>query len=127
LSAKITESTIAIISFFSRYYGGDLYLSAFNPDERTFRIPSPIREAAAPPAYEVVHPAWTVDVFLHAPTGSLIEFARFQPDHRPVSDAIELVYGEIKGWTMDQAYVETCIARAIAHAGKGDAVRFDRY
>lgn len=114
-------------SFFSRYHGGDLYLSAFNPEERTFRIPSPVGEPAAPPGYEVVRAAWTVDMFVHAPTGSFIEFARFQPDHRPVNDVIELVHGEIKGWAMDQAYVETCVETAIANAGKGDALRFDRY
>jgi len=114
-------------SFFVRYYGDDLYLSAFNPDERTYVVPSPVGTAGTPPTFEIAHPAWTVDMFVHQPTGSFIEAVRFHPDTRPTADFVELTEGAVTGWSMDQDYVEQCVCRVIASAGQGNSVRVDRY
>jgi hypothetical protein len=114
-------------SFFVRYYGGNLYLSAFNPGERTYVVASPIGTDIKPPPFEIAQAAWTVDMFVHEPTGSLIEFARFQPDDRPTEDFVELTDGVLTGWSMDQAFVERCVRTALNHAGKGDVFRMERY
>ena len=66
-------------------------------------------------------------MFFHVATGSFIEFARFQPDERPVEDFIELSHGQLTGWSMNKDYVELLVATAIANAGKGDLNRVDRY
>lgn len=114
-------------SFFTRYYRGDLFLSCFNPEEKTYVIRAPTGEPGVPPDYERIHPAWTVDLFAHEPSGSLIEFARFHPDHRPVEDFVELVNGQLAGWSMDQSHVEECVRTAIAKAGRGTSYEARRY
>jgi len=114
-------------SFFVRYYGDDLYLSAFNPDESTYVVQSPLGESGAPPPFEIAHPAWTIDMFVHQPTGSFIEFVRFQPDERPTEDFVELTGGMLSGWSMDRAYVEHCVGKAIEAAGKGNVFSIERY
>lgn len=114
-------------SFFVRYYGNDLYLSALNPGERTYVVPSPVGTALTPPPFEKAHAAWTMDMFVHEPTGSLIEFARFHPDERPANDFVELSSGLLTGWSFDQTYVESCVQMALDQAGKGNALRLYRY
>ena len=114
-------------SFFVRYYGADLYLSAFNPDERTYVVACPIGAGIEPPPFEITHIAWTVDVFVHEPTGSFVEFARFHPDERPTEDFVELTNGALTGWSMDHGYLKRCVKMAIDHVGKGSAFRMDRY
>jgi hypothetical protein len=66
-------------------------------------------------------------MFVHEPTGSLVEFARFHPDERPTEDFVELTDGVLTGWSMDQAYVERCVQTALNHVGKGNAFRMYRY
>lgn len=114
-------------SFFIRYHGDNLYLSAFNPGERTYVVASPIGAKPEPPPFEIAHAAWTVDMFVHEPTASLVEFARFHPDERPTDDFVELTDGMLTGWSMDQAYVERCVQTALDHAGKGATFRMHRY
>lgn len=114
-------------SFFIRYHGGDLYLSCFNPGERTYVVRSPIGERGKPPPFEVAHAAWTVDVFFHEPSGGLMEFARFQPDERPTRDFVELTDGMLTGWSMDRAFVERCVQTALDQVGKGNLFRKYRY
>jgi hypothetical protein len=113
-------------SFFSRYYGQDLYLSCFNPDEKTYIVRSPIAEPVKPPKYERVHPEWTLDVFVMR-TGAFIEFARYQPPYWPVADFVELQNGMLTGWAMDRRHVELCVKKAIASSGGGSRFVMSRY
>lgn len=105
-------------SFFSRYYGQDLYLSCFNPEEKTFIVPSIIGEPAKIPEYEVCSPTWTIDTFFHLPTGCLFETARFTPRDEPTADLVELVNGQLGGWRMDRAYVAGLVEAANGIAGR---------
>ncbi|MCF4126245.1 hypothetical protein [Methylobacterium sp. SyP6R] len=114
-------------SFFVRYYGKDLYLSVFNPDERTYLVSSPIGAHVAPPPFEVVPAAYIVDMFLHEPTGYLVEFVRFQPDEQPANEFVELSNGILTGWSMDKSYVERCVCSAIKEAGNGNIFREFKY
>lgn len=114
-------------SFFIRYYGHDLYLSCFNPGEKTYLVRSPIGEAISPPAYQRVQPQWTVDVFLMKETASFVEFARYNPLSRPAIDFVEFENGRVVGWTLDRHYVETCVATAIAQARDGDHFSITRF
>jgi len=114
-------------SFFVHYHGGDLYLSTFNPGERTYVVASLIGARVEPPPFEIAHAAWTVDMFVLEATGSLAEFVRYHPDERPTRDFVELTNGMLTGWSMDQEYVERCVRTASDHAGKGNAFRMDRY
>lgn len=114
-------------SFFNRYYGRDLYLSCFNPEEKTYVIRSPVGETVTPPAYERCTPSWTVDLLVHEPTGMFIEAVRFHPDHRPVADFVEFVDGALTGWSMDQAYVDQLVASAIARIDQGNRFTLSRY
>lgn len=114
-------------SFFARYYARDLFISCFNPEEKTWIVRAPVGEPGIPPPYERVHPTWTMDLFVHEPTGSFVEMARFHPQHRSVADFVEFVDGQIAGWSMDQTYVETCVRTAIAHAGSGNSYGVQRY
>jgi hypothetical protein len=106
-------------SFFLRYYGNDLYLSCFNPGEKTYIVRSPIDRHFNVPQYEEVHPDWTLDVFVLKANGSFVEFARFQPPGRPVIDRVQLKKGSVSGWVMDQDYVDQCARTAIAESSKG--------
>lgn len=110
-------------SFFTRYYGHDLYLSCFNPEQKTYVIRSLIGEPPKVPEHEKVHPEWILDVFLMKENGSFVEFARFQPPHRPVDDTIELRNGMLVGWAMDEAYVARCAMKAREACHRGN--RFD--
>ncbi len=114
-------------SFFVRYSGNDLYLSAFWSDEKTYIVPSPIGRSVSPPPFEVIQVAWTVDIFLHNPTGRLIEFVRFEPDTRRANDFIEISDGIMTGWSMDQSYVERCVRTALDQMENGDVFRVDKY
>jgi len=114
-------------SFFLRYYGQDLHLSWFNPDQKTYIIRSPIGSPFDVPASEEVNPEWTLDVFVMKKNGSFVEFARFQPPERPPADQLQLENGSLVGWVMDQGYVEQCAKRAIIAAEGGnqfDMIRF---
>ena len=114
-------------SFFLRYYGNDLHLSCFNPGEKTYVIRSPIGEPPEVPKYEAVHPEWTLDFFILKKNGAIIEFARFQPPHKPVADQVELENGSLVGWTMDQPYVEQCVKKALEAAANGTTFELTRY
>ncbi|ANT51356.1 hypothetical protein [Mesorhizobium amorphae] len=114
-------------SFFLRYYGQDLHLSWFNPDEKTYIVRSPIGKASEVPEHEEVHPEWTVDVFVMKKNGSFVEFARFQPPHRPPSDKVQLQNGVLVGWVMDQRYVDLCASKALQAADKGAHFEMIRY
>ncbi len=114
-------------SFFVKYYGADLHLSWFSTDERTFVIPSPVGISSSPPEHEVLHPEWTMDVFLMKENGSFAEFARYQPAHRPTIDAFEFSHGHLVGWAMDKEYVEARVAEAIEQAPKGANFGLVRY
>ncbi len=114
-------------SFFSRYYGKNLHLSCFNPCEKTYVIRSPICEQSEPPEYEEVHPEWTLDFFVMKKNGAFVEFARFQPPHRPVRDLVQLEKGVLVGWAMDREYVEQCAKKAIAAADKGNHFEITSY
>ncbi len=114
-------------SFFSRYYGQDLHLSCFNPGEKTYVIRSPIGEQPVVPEYEEVHPEWMIDVFVLKKNGSFVEFARFQPPHRPVADLVQLANGLLVGWVMDQKYVEQCAKKAIAAADDNNHFEITSY
>ncbi|MFS2109982.1 hypothetical protein ACCC88_09865, partial [Sphingomonas sp. Sphisp140] len=113
-------------SFFARYHGRDLYLSCFNLEEKTYLVRSPVGEPIAPPAFERCSPAWTIDFFLHAPTGSFIEAARAASDTSPVSDFVELVDGQLSGWNLDRRYVDALVKAAIEQAGRGSSFQFHR-
>lgn len=113
-------------SFFTRYHGQDLYLSCFNPEEKTYLIRSPIGEPVAPPAFERCSPSWTIDFFLHAPSGSFIEVARAANDTNPASDFVELVDGQLSGWNMDRSYVDALVKTAIGQVGRGNTFHFHR-
>ena len=114
-------------SFFTRYYGKDLYLSCFNPDEKTYVIPSPLKSSVEVPPMEVVHPEWTLDMFFMKTNGSFVEFARFQPPTRPVIDQVQLKNGRLVGWRMDQEYVAQCAKTAVANVNAGEQFRLIRY
>jgi hypothetical protein len=114
-------------SFFLRYYGHDLHLSCFNPGENTYVIRSPIGEPSEVPEYEEVHPEWTLDVFVVKKNGSFVEFARFQPPHRPVADYVQLEDGSLVGWVMDQEYVEQCVKKALGATDNGNDFDMIRY
>jgi len=77
-------------------------------------VRSPLSDGVVPPVFEEVHPEWTVDVFLMKQTASFVEFARFQPPHRPPKDRFIMKNGMLDGWVMDKKYVEECIAKAIS-------------
>ncbi|TIT06407.1 MAG: hypothetical protein E5W74_29570 [Mesorhizobium sp.] len=106
-------------SFFLRYYGQDLHLSWFNPDEKTYVVRSPIGEEYEIPEYEEVHPEWTLDVFVMKKNGSFVEFARFQPPHRPPSDRVQLRNGSLVGWVLDQRHVDLCVNKSLQATDKG--------
>ena len=114
-------------SFFLRYYGQDLHLSWFNPDEKTYFIRSPIGKPFDVPKYEEVTPEWTLDVFVIKKNGSFAEFARFHPPQRSVVDKIEMKNGSLVGWAMDQDYVEQCVEIAFSTAGRGNHFEMIRY
>lgn len=113
-------------SFFMRYHGSDLYLSCFNPEEKTYLIRSPIGELVAPPAFERCTPSWTIDFFLHMPTASFVEVARAARDDKSVSDFVELVDGQLSGWNMDRTYVDALVKAVIDQAGQGSTFHFFR-
>ncbi len=98
-------------SFFLRYVGKDLYISAFNPEEKTYLIKSPIGPAIAPPPEEFISPDWTLDLFI-AHTGQIIELARYQPPQRPVSDSMQFADGALIGWSWDSNYVDAIADKA---------------
>ncbi|MER9368721.1 hypothetical protein NKI66_22355 [Mesorhizobium sp. M0518] len=114
-------------SFFLRYYGQDLHLSWFNPGEKTYVVRSPIGKPLEVPEYEEVRPEWVLDVFVMKKNGSFVEFARFQPPHRPASDRVHLENGLLVGWAMDQQYVEQCVKKAVKAADKGAHFEMIRY
>jgi hypothetical protein len=114
-------------SFFLRYYGRDLYLSCFNPDEKTYVVRSAIGDSPEVPVYEEVHPDWTLDLFVMKRNASFVEFARFHPPHRPVADRLQLENGLLVGWLMDKAHVEQCVKKAIVAADKGSHFEMTRY
>lgn len=114
-------------SFFVKYYGSDLHLSWFSTDERTFVIPSSVGISTPPPEYEVLRPEWTMDVFLMKENGSFVEFARYQPAHRPTIDAFEFSHGHLIGWAMDKEYVDARAEQAVAQAPKGANFGLVRY
>lgn len=114
-------------SFFNRYHGRDLYLSCFNPEEKTYVVRSPVGMPIAPPPYERCTPLWTVDLFVHAPTGGFIEAVRFHPDHRPVADFVELMDGALTSWNMDEAYVDQLVSQAVTRVGQENSFTLDRY
>jgi hypothetical protein len=113
-------------SFFMRYHGSDLYLSCFNPEEKTYLVCSPIGERVAPPASERCTPAWTIDSFLHTPTASFVEAVRAARDDTPATDFFDLVDGQLSGWSMDQSYVDALVKAAINQAGSGSKFHFFR-
>lgn len=106
-------------SFFTRYHGKDLYLSCFNPEEKTYLVRSPIGEQATPPAYERCTPSWTLDFFLHVPTGRLFEVVRATTDDNPAADFVELVHGHLSGWNMDRDYVDALVQTGISQIETG--------
>jgi hypothetical protein len=114
-------------TFFTRYYGQDLYLSCFSPDEMTYVVRSPVGERVPPPDYERVHPEWTIDTFLVEEIGGFAEVARHHPPHRPVADFIEFENGCIAGWNMDKSYVEKCVRAVIKGSKDEQQFRFFRY
>jgi hypothetical protein len=114
-------------SFFARYHGRSLYLSCIDPEEKTYPVHSPIGEPVAPPSFERCAPTWTIDLFLHTQTASIIEFARFVPDGRPIADHVELTDGRLSAWAMDQAYVDGLVRVAIAEAGQGNTFNAFRW
>ncbi|RWM16034.1 MAG: hypothetical protein E5X53_27700 [Mesorhizobium sp.] len=114
-------------SFFLRYYGQDLHLSWFSPGEKTYIVHSPLGKALQIPEHEEVHPEWMLDVFVMKKNGSFVEFARFQPPHRPAADRIHLENGLLVGWSMDQRYVELCAKKAGQAADKGARFEMTRY
>ena len=114
-------------SFFATYYGANLHLSWFNPDEHTYVVPSLVGPLIAPPEHEILHPEWTMDVFLMKEHGSFFEFARYHPPHRPTADAFEISHGNLVGWEMDKEYVEACAKQAIEQAPKGATFSMVRY
>jgi hypothetical protein len=114
-------------SFFTRYYGRDLHLSRFNPEEKTFVVGSPLGTPVTPPRYERCAPSCTVDFFLHGPSGSFVEAARFHPDNRPVKDFVEMVDGQLAGWAMDREYVDGLVHEAVAQVERGTSFVFRRY
>lgn len=111
-------------SFFSRYYGGDLYLSCFAPDEKTYVVPALLGESVPAPRYEEVRPEWTVDSIVVKATEALVDFVRYQPPHRPVDDLVQLSEGHLVGWRMDKEYVDQCARRA-ASVGATRRTTFD--
>ncbi|MGE8103389.1 hypothetical protein ACQKP1_06815 [Allorhizobium sp. NPDC080224] len=113
-------------SFFSRYIQQDLYLSRFNPEEKTYLIKSPVGISAAPEPDEKIWPEWTFELFI-LPTGQIVEAARFHPPHRPVNDFVEYSYGQIVGWHWDKAYVDDVARKAAAYASVGGSFRVERY
>ncbi len=106
-------------SFFTRYYGKDLYLNCFNPDEKTFVVRSPLKGNVKVPKTELVHPEWTLDMFFMKTNGSFVEFARFHPPRRPVLDQLQLKKGRVVGWKIDQEYVAECAKTAMANVNAG--------
>lgn len=114
-------------SFFLRYYGSDLFLSCFNPNERTYVVPSHVGTPVEVPEKEQINPEWTLDMFVLAKTGSFVEFARFQPPHRPVIDRLVLTKGAVTGWHLDREYVEQRVEQALAESGRGEQFRMFRY
>jgi hypothetical protein len=114
-------------SFFSRYYGHDLYLSSFSSDAKTYFIPSPLKSSVDPPKSESVCPEWTLDTFVTKEHGSIVDFARYQPHHRPVEDIFHLREGEVVGWKMDEAYVAQCAEKAINVGACGRRFDIQRY
>jgi hypothetical protein len=113
-------------SFFTRYHGQDLYLSCFNPEEKTYLVRSPIGESVAPPTFERCSPSWTIDCFLHSPSGSLIEVARAASDANPAADFVELVDGRLSGWNLDRSYVDALVKTTIEQVGRGNTFHFYR-
>lgn len=112
-------------SFFLRYYGDDLYLSCFNPGEKTYVIRSPIgRVTGNIPPFEEVHPEWTLDVFLLEANASFVEFARFHPPTRPVIDRIQLENGVVSGWAMDREYIDQCVKVALSTVESNHGAQF---
>ncbi len=112
-------------SFFVRYYGHDLHMSWFNPEEKTYVVRSPLSVCVELPLSEEVSPEWTVDVFVMRKTASIVEFVRYQPPQR-TADKVEMKNGCLVGWHMDKAYVDYCAARAIGVAKKGEHFEIGR-
>ncbi|CAD5255598.1 MULTISPECIES: hypothetical protein [unclassified Bosea (in: a-proteobacteria)] len=113
-------------SFFSRYYGNDLYLSCFSTEEKTYVIRSPIGEIPNIPEYEEIHPDWILDFFILKKNGALIEFARYQYSGKPSIDLVQLANGALVGWALDQHYVEQCAAKAMTVAEQGNCFQMFR-
>jgi hypothetical protein len=104
-------------SFFLRYYGRDLHLSWFNPEERTFVIRSPLSGVVEIPKHEIVGPEWTLDFFVMEETGSFIDFCRHETLSKQNLDSFEMNDGVLVGWSMDRTYVDCCVdlARSSQH------------
>ncbi|WP_107677850.1 hypothetical protein [Agrobacterium sp. LAD9] len=113
-------------SFFLRYVGEDLYISAFNPEEKTYLIKSPIGQTIAPAAEEYISPDWTLDLFV-AHTGQIIELARYQPRQRSVSDAMQFADGVLIGWSWDKDYVDAIADKARKAIASGSRFEVQRY
>jgi hypothetical protein len=113
-------------SFFIRYIGKDLYISRFNPDEKTYVVKSLVAEPALVLAAETITPSWTLDIFL-LETGQFIETARFHPLHSPVADFIEFSNGELLGWSWDREYVHALAEKAREMASSGRFFASHRY
>lgn len=107
-------------SFFSKYYGQDLHLSCSNPEEKTIIVPSIVGEPAMIPEYEVCSPTWTMDTFVHLPTGCLFETARFTPKRSQPPTSSYSVDGKLSGWQMHRAYVAGLVETANGIVGRSE-------
>lgn len=113
-------------SFFLRYVGHDLFLSRFNPEEKTYVIKSPLSQSSVPDAYEKIWPEWTLELFI-LPTGQVVEAARYHPPHRPVGDFVEYSQGALVGWHWEKAHVDNVARQAAAFVAQGVGFKVHTY